>query len=237
MFDVIAFDGDDTLWHNENIYADVQDKFVRMLSSFSEPETSLARLHEKEMHNLETFGYGVKGFVVSLIEAAIDLSGGKIPAACIQQLIDYGREMILANVDVFEQAAETLEHLAAMYPLALITKGDLSHQESKLKRSGLKEFFRFVEIVTEKNVATYAAIFDRHGFHADRVLMVGNSLRSDVLPILELGGWAVHIPYSRTWAHEEVGIPEEFRSRWTQISHLSQLLSWIASNDGTSSRE
>lgn len=204
----IGFDGDDTLWHNETIFSMTQEKFREMLGPFSEAADPDERLLAVERANLRLFGYGIKGFVLSMIETAIEVTQGRIAAHDIQRLIDYGKAMLDHPVELLDGVTETLEALSSAHDLILITKGDLFDQESKLARSGLIPQFAAIEIVSEKDPATYRRVLERHGIDPARFVMIGNSLRSDILPVIGIGGHAIHVPYHVTWAHEHVEEPE-----------------------------
>jgi putative hydrolase of the HAD superfamily len=225
--DVIGFDADDTLWHNEPLYTLTEQKFISLLSARHARADIEARLYKTEIRNLEHFGYGIKGFTLSMIETAIELTGGDILGGEIQQIIDYAREMLRAPVNLLEQVAETVETLAASHKLILITKGDLFDQESKVARSGLAGYFAHVEVVSEKDKPTYEAVLRKRGIDPATFLMVGNSLRSDVLPIVALGGQAVHIPYSTTWAHETVPDPAA-HTGFFELAHIGLLPELVA---------
>jgi putative hydrolase of the HAD superfamily len=201
---VIGFDADDTLWHNEIIFEKVHERYRALLANYHDAATVDRTLLATEMRNLELYGYGVKGFTLSAIETAIQLTAGKIGADEIQQLIELGREMLAHPVELLDGVAETLAALAPRHRLLLITKGDLRDQERKLAKSGLAPHFERVEIVSEKNEATYASILRRHGIDAAHFLMVGNSLKSDILPVLAIGGAGAYIPYHLIWAVERV---------------------------------
>ena len=205
---VIGFDADDTLWHNESLFSVTKERFAGLLSTYHEPDWIDQKLYETEMRNLHHFGYGIKGFTLSMIETAIELTEGRIQGNQIRQMIEYAKEMLQAPVELLPSVRTVIEKLAAVYPLMLITKGDLFDQESKLARSGLASFFTHVEVVTEKNPAIYQALLAHHGICPDEFLMVGNSLRSDVLPVLRIGGRAVLIPYDVTWRHEAAERPD-----------------------------
>jgi putative hydrolase of the HAD superfamily len=228
MFDLIAFDADDTLWHSEDLYASAQDRFAQLLSAYAERETALATLHKTEIENLLPYGYGVKAFVLSMIEAAIELGGSEICSTEVNALIGLGKEMLAAEVRVLEHVEHTLAVLAEKHALMVITKGDLSHQAAKLSDSGLAQYFKYVEIVADKSADVYATILNRQGIAPPRFLMVGNSLRSDIVPVLELGGWGVYVPYSITWAHEQAELPGALRHRCIQIPHLGALGAAVA---------
>jgi putative hydrolase of the HAD superfamily len=204
---VIAFDGDDTLWHNETLFSMTQGRFRALLSRDVEVPTDIlnARLLETERRNLPTYGYGIKGFVLSMIETAIEVTDKRIPAEDIQTILNYGRTMLKHPIELIEGAREVLETLRAQdHELWLITKGDLFDQESKIARSGLVPFFHTIEIVSEKDQATYQRLLDRYGVFPEEFVMVGNSIRSDVLPVIAIGGRAVHVPYAIKWEHEHV---------------------------------
>lgn len=223
MFDVIAFDGDDTLWHNESLYQMGRRRFEALLAKYGVTEIDERRVDEIEIRNLPYYGYGAMSFVLSLIEAAIELTGGAMTSTDIQDLLMLGKEMLSTAVELFEGVAETLAILAQQRSLVLITKGDLQHQQSKVTNSGIQGFFKQVEIVSDKTPAVYQGILARLGVPAERFLMVGNSMRSDILPVLALGGWAVHVPHHLTWSHEAVEPPDGPLDRFYEIERLDQL--------------
>lgn len=225
-FDLIAFDGDDTLWHNERSYRDGRERFRRLLAAagvdLSEDEVETC-VNRTELANLEHFGYGVSSFALSLIETAIEVTGGRIAGRDLVDLIALAREMVSEEIELFAGVRETLAALAERYPLMLVTKGDLLHQTSKLERSGLRPSFNFVEVVSHKTPGVYAAILDRHGIDPQRFLMVGNSLRSDVLPVLQVGGWAVHVPAALSWSHEDADPPRHAGHRYRELPTLAEI--------------
>ncbi|MCR6631116.1 MAG: HAD family hydrolase [Magnetospirillum sp.] len=224
----IAFDGDDTLWHNEPLFWASTRRFQELLAPFSEPQALADRLFATEVANLALFGYGIKGFVLSMIETAIEVSGGQVPNGVIQEFLDRGKEMLAHPVHLLGGVAETLAVVRSMgLRLVLITKGDLFDQESKLARSGLAELFHAVEIVSEKDEALYRRLLLRHGDGAERAVMVGNSVRSDVLPMLAAGGHAVHLPYATTWAHERAEAPVG-HARYHRIEEMAELVGLLA---------
>ena len=226
-FDVIALDADDTLWHNERLFHATQSQFREMLSGYHSPEWIDARLLATETQNLAHYGYGIKGFVLSMIETAIELTEGRITGEEIGRLLEMGRAMLEDPTELLPGVRETVEALAGTYRLVLLTKGDLFDQEMKLARSGLGEMFSAVEIVSEKDARTYAAVMKRQGGAPERFLMVGNSLRSDVLPVLEAGGAAVYIPYEITWAHETVDDAALEGRQFAQLRALHELPAWL----------
>ncbi len=222
-FDIIAFDADDTLWQNERLYARAQANLRSLLVRYVDEQRITASLYQTEMRNLQHFGYGIKAFALSMIETAIQLTDGRIAASDIQRIIDSAREMIVADLELLEHVPEALRALAKSHALMLITKGDLLDQERKIERSKLGDYFRFVEIVSDKSGDTYRSILEKHGSRAAQFLMVGNSLRSDILPVLELGGTAVYIPHELTWAHESGDMPAPGRAGFYQLEHIGQL--------------
>jgi putative hydrolase of the HAD superfamily len=220
---VVGLDGDDTLWHNETRFKLTQAELRELLQRHV-PEADVEKhLAEMEMKNLGIYGYGVKAFTLSMIETAIELTDRRIPAADIDVILGWGKRMLLEPTELLPGVEEALRELSLRYDLLVITKGDLFDQESKLARSGLAELFLGVEILSEKNVNSYRGVLKRRGIKTEEFVMVGNSLRSDVLPVLDLGARAVHIPYAVTWHHEEV--PEESlpREGWLRIESIAEL--------------
>jgi putative hydrolase of the HAD superfamily len=230
-FDWIAFDADDTLWHNEKFYQAAQQAFAARLGPYGvTPEAALAALHQTEIANLATLGYGIKGFLVSMLETAIQVTEGRISAVELQTIIDLGRAMLTHEVTLLEGSAAAVAALAATYPLMLITKGDLMDQERKINASGLAPYFRQIEIVSEKTAEVYAGLLRKHQIEAGRFLMVGNSLRSDILPVLELGGAAVYVPSALGWAYEGGELPTGVDGRFGELAHLGLLPAWVAAH-------
>jgi putative hydrolase of the HAD superfamily len=228
MFDLIAFDADDTLWHNERLYQMGRERFRQMLAKYGVHNATDDDVNKIELINVRYYGYGVMSFVLSLIEASIELTGGRISGSDIGELLHLSKEMLSAGVDLFDGAEETVARLSSIYPLMLITKGDLLHQQAKVEQSGLKDYFRHVEVVSDKSQATYATILYRCKLDPSRFLMVGNSLRSDILPVIQLGGWAVHIPAELSWSHEHVDVPAMFKGKYFELEHLQQLPGFVA---------
>src|SRR5436190_3699367 len=225
MIELVAFDGDDTLWHNEGIFSMTQANFAELMEPYVEDGDLDDRLFATEMRNLRLFGYGVKSFTLSMIETAIELSHGRVTAHEIQSIIDAGRGMLEHPVELLDGVEAAIDQVSERYPVMLITKGDLFDQESKLARSGLGERFEAVEIVAEKDETAYRRILNQRGVAADHFVMVGNSGRSDILPTLALGAWAVHIPYPLLWTHEHIEHDrlQEYE-RYRRIESLSELL-------------
>ncbi|MCF6119243.1 HAD family hydrolase [Mesorhizobium muleiense] len=218
----IGFDADDTLWQNEQFFRITERRFAALLADHAEEEHISARLLEAEKRNLAVYGFGIKGFTLSMIETAIEITEGRAPASVIAEILAAGREMLGHPIEALPHARETVEKLADAYRLVLITKGDLFDQERKLAQSGLGDLFDAVEIVSDKSPATYISIFSRHGDGAEKSMMVGNSLKSDVVPAIEAGSWGVHVPHVLTWALENVE-PPVTAPRFRQIADLSEL--------------
>ena len=222
----VGLDADDTLWHNETIFRLTQDRFRALMADVAAPQVLDARLAAVERRNLALYGYGVKGFTLSLIETAMELTGGDPPGRIVADILAAGRDMLAHPVEPLPGVATALADLAADYRLVLITKGDLLHQEQKLAASGLGDLFAAVEIVSEKDARTYDTVFARHGTGAAQAAMCGNSMRSDVLPALEAGAWAAHVPYPLTWAHEVAEAPTG-HPRFAELETLGALPGWL----------
>jgi len=222
----VGLDADDTLWHNETIFRLTQERFFALLAQVAEPPAVTARLAEVEGRNLRLYGYGVKGFILSMLETVMELTGGEPPGSMIREILAAGREMLAHPVETLPGVDEALAALSERYRLVLITKGDLLHQEQKLAASGLGDLFAAVEIVSEKDASTYARVFDRHGTGAARAAMCGNSLRSDILPALEAGAYAAHVPYPLLWAHEAADAPLG-HPRFAELAAIADLPAWL----------
>lgn len=221
---VIGFDADDTLWHNEVIFERVHERYRALLARYHDAATVDRTLFATEMRNLELYGYGVKGFTLSAIETAIELTSGKISAEEIRTLIQLGQGMLQHPVELLEGVTDVLRAVAADHTLLLITKGDLRDQERKLAKSGLAGLFAAVEIVSEKNDSTYRTVLQKHRISPAEFLMVGNSLKSDILPVLALGGAGAHIPYPLLWQHERTIELPKAEGRFFELAHLRDLL-------------
>ncbi|QPC94764.1 HAD family hydrolase [Mesorhizobium sp. INR15] len=224
----IGFDADDTLWQNEQFFRMTEKRFVAMLADHGDETLISARLLEAEKRNLAIYGFGIKGFTLSMIETAIEVTEGRVPAKTIAEILDAGRDMLSHPIEALPHTRETVERLAGDYQLVLITKGDLFDQERKLAQSGLGDLFDAVEIVSDKSAASYVRIFNRLGGGPEQSMMVGNSLKSDVVPAIEAGSWGVHVPHELTWVLERVEAPVE-EPRFREISDLGQLPGLIES--------
>jgi putative hydrolase of the HAD superfamily len=222
----VGLDADDTLWHNETIFRLTQDRFRALMADVAAPEVLDDRLAEVERRNLALYGYGVKGFTLSLIETAMELTGGEPPGRVVADILAAGRDMLAHPVEPLPGVEQALAELSESYRLVLITKGDLLHQEQKLAASGLGDLFAAVEIVSEKDARTYETVFSRHGTGAGAAAMCGNSLRSDVLPALQAGAYAAHVPYPLTWAHEVADAPSG-HPRFAELPSIRDLPRWV----------
>jgi putative hydrolase of the HAD superfamily len=218
----IGFDADDTLWHNENIFELGHERYYELLSRHHDAATVKKALDAAERRNVPLYGYGIKGYMLSSIETAIDLTDGKVSSAEIREILELGREMLNHPVELLDGARSAVESLAGGYRLLLVTKGDLRDQERKLAKSGIAGLFEVIEIVSEKDAGAYEKIFRRHGIEAAKFLMVGNSVKSDILPVLALGGAGVHVPYRITWDLEHAEIPPA-SDRFFEAKSLAEL--------------
>jgi len=233
MLTTIGLDADDTLWQNEAFFRLTQDRFVRLLADHADPDHLAERLEAAERRNLGHYGFGVKGFTLSMIETAIEVTEGRVPAAVIGELIGAGRDMLEHPIELLPHVRATVTALAADYRMVLITKGDLLDQERKLAQSGIGDLFDAVEIVSDKTAAAYRTIFLHHGTGADQAMMVGNSLKSDVIPALQAGAWGVHVPQGLTWALEIADPPQDHRRFHVlaSLEDLPDLVSGLASRN------
>lgn len=229
-FDVVGFDADDTLWRSEDYFTEAEDLFVEQVAPYApEGVDVLAALRSTELGNVQISGYGVKAYALSMVQAAVTVTGGRVPSAVIGALVDHAHEMLMHPVDLLDGVPETLAAVGRSHRLVLITKGDLVHQYRKVRTSGIEHHFEHIQVVLEKDVATYAQLLVEWGIAPDRFLMVGNSVKSDILPILELGGAGVHIPYHVTWAHEVVHeMPVQFDGGFVELGGIRDVPAWLA---------
>lgn len=230
MLRVIGFDADDTLWDNEYLYHQGKRRFQEVLSRYQHPTQSGSRLDEIEIGNIQWYGYGIKSFVLSMIEAAIEISNGEIPADELREIMGVAREMLSADVRLYPDTLPTLRTLQGEYDLMLITKGDSWEQYRKIKRSGVMPYFRYIEIVPDKTEETYRHLLEKLDIAPDEFVMVGNSLRSDIVPVVKLGAQAVYIPRESTWAHEHVDEEGRKGVDYHQLDALAQLPAWLKEN-------
>lgn len=224
--DLICLDADDTLWHNMHHFDIAERALFDLLAPFAEAGVSRARLDAVEARNLRLYGYGAKGFTLSMIEAAVELGGPDLPVGTVAEILRVGRDLLDHPVDLLPGIEAALDGLARQAPLVLVTKGDLLHQETKLAASGLGGRFTAVEIVSDKTPDTFVRIFAAHGVPPERALMAGDSLRSDVLPALEAGAWAAHLPHGTAWSHERAEEPAD-HPRYRRLASLADLPEWV----------
>jgi len=227
MINIIGLDADDTLWHNEQLYHQAKKKFAQILEKYSSSKEASLHLDQTEVRNIEHYGYGIKSFSLSMIETAVEVSNGQIDGDVIGELIAIAKQMLSADVDLVEGAKETLEKLSLKYDLMLITKGDSYEQERKIERSGITDYFRYLEVVGEKSEASYRKILGQYNLDPGRFLMVGNSLRSDILPVIRIGGMGVYIPNDQTWFHEHASQEEIGEVEYAELEQLSQLPDYL----------
>lgn len=223
---VVGFDADDTLWVNETYFREAEQKFARLLSQYETENKIDQELFKMEMENLDLYGYGVKGFVLSMIESAIDLSNGKVSTATISGILHLGKEMIAKPVVLLDGVEEVLEELSRDYRLIVLTKGDLLDQERKMERSGLSEYFHHIEVLSEKKEENYRNLLEHLEIKPEEFLMVGNSLKSDVLPIVNIGAQAVHVPFHTTWVHEQVHENED-NGGYRTVNNIREILRFL----------
>ena len=223
---VIGFDADDTLWVNETYFREAEERFSELLEPYETKNKIDQELFKMEMKNLELYGYGVKGFMLSMIESAMELSNNEISQVTILKLLDIGKEMISRPVEVLDNVVEVLEKLTGKYRLIVLTKGDLLDQERKLSRSNLSEYFHHVEVLSDKKEKNYSDLLQHLQISTKEFLMIGNSLKSDVLPLVNIGASAVHVPFHTTWKHEEVIAPKN-KSGYITIQKLTDILAYL----------
>lgn len=222
-FKVIAFDADDTLWENENFFRDTEDKFCELLSDFNTSDETMKVLYATEMQNLADYGYGTKGFVLSMLETALKITGNKVPQTILDQIIHLGKTQINQPVVLLEGVVETLEYLQSKgYKLIVATKGDLLDQERKLKKSELENYFHHVEVMSNKESHDYEKLLAHLEIAPEDFLMIGNSYKSDIEPVLKLGAYGIHIPFHITWQHEKA-IEKEEHPNWIKLQNISEI--------------
>jgi putative hydrolase of the HAD superfamily len=227
MIGTIAFDGDDTLWHNESLFSMTQDRFRALLAESVDAEVVDARLMATERENVAVYGYGVKGFTLSMIETAIEVTNGSVDAGAISRILSFAKDQLSHPVELLPGVCDVLDALSDRYRLLLITKGDLFDQESKIARSGLAERFDAIEVVAEKDRLVYGRVLQRNHVDPAQFLMVGNSVRSDVLPVLEVGGQAALVPYHLIWELERAEPPHAHDGYW-ELEHIGQVPELVA---------
>lgn len=223
---VIGFDADDTLWINETYFRETEEKFAELLDSYETKNKVDQELFKMEMKNLDIYGYGIKGFMLSMIESALELSNNKISQATIIEILNLGKKMISHKVELLDGVEEVLDRLKDKYRLIVLTKGDLLDQERKLKRSNLLDYFHHVEVLSDKKEENYLNLLQALEIETNEFLMIGNSLKSDILPIVNIGAKAIHVPFHTTWKHEEVSI-EEDDCKYLKTNKLTDILKYL----------
>lgn len=220
---IVAFDADDTLWVNETIFTNTRDKFKSLISQYRDVDQLEERMYQTEKKNLGIFGYGIKGFTLSMIETALEITNEQISSRDIHQITAWCKDMLAHPVELLDAVEHTLRELRQDYQLMLITKGDLFDQETKIARSGLGDLFDYIEVVSEKNEASYARLLRRHHIALEDFIMIGNSVKSDILPVCALGGRAVYIPFHTTWVLEQVHEDQAAAFTFDTLEAISQL--------------
>lgn len=222
----VGFDADDTLWVNETYFRNAEEKFAGLLDKYETKNQIDQELFKTEIRNLELYGYGIKGFMLSMIESALELSNNRVSQATITEILNIGKEMLLHPVELLDGVEQVLEALKDKYRLIVLTKGDLLDQERKLEKSGLSQYFHHVEVLSDKKEENYKNLLEHLEIPVEEFLMIGNSLKSDILPIINIGAKAVHIPFHTTWQHEEVQIGEHNNDHLT-LSTISDILEYL----------
>ncbi len=225
---VIGFDADDTLWVNEPYYREAEEAFVRLVSRYGVEGDVAGTLYQTEMSNLELYGYGIKAFMLSLVECAIRLSGGRVTSETIGQILEIGKEMLQRPIELLDDVKLVLEKLSPRYRLIVATKGDLLDQERKMTRSSIASFFHHIEVMSGKEEQNYIQLLRHLDIAPREFLMIGNSMKSDILPPLKLGAWAIHVPYHTVWAHEEVD-EDPVSAQFHRVGRLKDVLQLIPS--------
>ncbi|WP_455498054.1 HAD family hydrolase [Coprobacter sp.] len=223
---IITFDADDTLWENEPFFRENEQRFCELVNEYADSKQILDTLLKNEVKTLPIYGYGIKGFVLSMIETALELSNNQVSGSTIKKIMQLGKEQLSYPVKLIDGVEDTLSALQGNYILVMATKGDLTDQERKIEKSGLKKYFSHIEIMREKNESGYQSLLNRLQISPDKFLMVGNSLKSDIIPVLSIGGYAAHIPFYTTWEHEKVDDPQEC-DRMFSLNSIRELLSVI----------
>jgi putative hydrolase of the HAD superfamily len=225
---VVAFDADDTLWINETYFREAEEKFASLMEDFLPQHAIMKELYHTEISNLSLYGYGIKGFMLSMIETALRISGEKMPISLVEKIIQIGQEMLSKPVDLLPGVEEVLKSLQGHYRIVLATKGDLVDQERKLQKSGLEGYFHHIEIMSDKKPSDYQKLIGHLDIQTNELVMIGNSLKSDILPVLELGGYGIHVPFHTTWIHEQVE-HEVKHERFFTATHLDEAAGLIQS--------
>lgn len=224
---VIAFDADDTLWVNETYFREAEHQFAKLFTAFETENKIEQELFKTEIKNLELYGYGVKGFMLSMIECALEISNNNLNPVLLNNVLNIGKEMLEKPIELLEGVEEVLKKLQGKYKLIVATKGDLLDQERKLEKSGLLHYFHHIEVMSDKKENDYKKLLSHLDIEAKELLMIGNSLRSDILPLVKIGASAIHVPFHTTWAHDEVSVLEQSKSTYKTVKKIKEILSII----------
>ena len=224
---VIAFDADDTLWVNETYFREAEKQFAQLLSSYETENKIDQELFKVEIQNLDLYGYGIKGFMLSMVECALELSNYTLSPKIIEEILQIGKDMLEKPIELLNGVEEVLKALKGKYRLIVATKGDLLDQERKLEKSGLLQYFHHIEVMSDKKSEDYVKLVKHLDIEPKEFLMIGNSLKSDVLPVLEIGAEAIHVPFHTTWAHEEVSKQDAADSSFKTKENLSETLTLL----------
>ncbi|MBE7687728.1 HAD family hydrolase [Tenacibaculum finnmarkense] len=223
---VIAFDADDTLWINETFFREAEKEFAKLLSGYETENKIHQELYKKEIDNLKIYGYGVKGFVLSMVECALELSNYKVDQKIIDKILEIGKEMLAQPIDLLDGVEEVLQELQGRCKIIVATKGDLLDQEQKLEKSGILKYFHHTEVMSDKKPADYLKLIKHLDIQPSELLMIGNSLKSDVLPLIEIGAAAIHVPFHTTWAHEQVEGNQK-STEYQTVSNITEVLNFL----------
>ena len=224
---VIAFDADDTLWVNETYFREAESQFVKLLAQYETHNKIDQELFRVEIKNLSDYGYGIKGFILSMIECALTLSNGQVPQKTIQTILSIGKDMLNKPIELIDGVEEVLQFLQKKYTLIVATKGDLLDQERKLHKSGLTDYFHHIEVLSDKKEANYTKLLSHLDINPSEFLMVGNSLKSDILPLVEIKAHAIHVPFHTTWVHEQVSEKDTNGKVYKTVSSLREILEFL----------
>ncbi|MEQ9168069.1 MAG: HAD family hydrolase [Fulvivirga sp.] len=224
---VVAFDADDTLWVNENYFREAEGEFVKLMSIYGSEEDTMKVLFEIEMQNLGIYGFGIKGFMLAMTEAAGRISKGKVTSTEIDKILDLGKAMLNKPVELLDKVEDILKKVQQKYKVILATKGDLLDQQRKLEKSGLEKYFHHIEVMSDKKVKDYQKLIKHLDIRPEEFLMVGNSLKSDILPVIEIGGKAIYVPYEITWLHEQAAPEDQHNDKYVEVAKLHKVLEHI----------
>ena len=224
---VIGFDADDTLWVNETYYREAELEFAALLSQYETANKIDQELFKMEMNNLDMYGYGVKSFILSMVESAIDISNNKVSTKTINSILNIGKNMINKPIELLDGVEEVLKTLSKKYRLILATKGDLLDQERKLERSGLTDYFHHIEVLSDKKEANYSKLLNHLDINPEQFLMIGNSLKSDILPLVNIKAHAIHVPFHTTWIHEQVTEEETNGKDYKTVKNLKEIIPFL----------